>query len=85
MVMIMVSYLTEREEMLRRLFVLVVTRARLTCQFLPRAGFHAFAQRLGVRVALNLAIAGRHKGVPLGLAMKFVNRAPDFVNIAADG
>jgi hypothetical protein len=24
---------------------------------------------------LNLAIAGRHKGVPLGLAMKFVNRA----------
>jgi len=26
--------------------------------------------------ALNLAVAGRHKGVSLGLAMKFVDRAP---------
>jgi len=26
--------------------------------------------------ALNLAVAGRHKGVSLGLAMKFVNRTP---------
>ena len=54
------------------LFALVVTRAPLAnfCHVPACTPLHSDSE-----YALNLAIAGRHKGISLGLAMKFVDRA----------
>lgn len=53
------------------LFALVVTRTHL-----PSFATGARSRSLGARVRLKLAVAGRHKALFLGLAMRFVNRMP---------